>query len=318
MREMRRKRVGEKVNDLAHENANPTTASGPIAMPSLFYLPKVVGLPGSKLTFTQTNTTTPQDVYTDEDLSVAHEVPVEADAAGVFPPIYLDPTLPDYRVKYTTSADVLIYQVDDYPSNQNVQQSMRLESTNPFLFLYDTDGTSGFRKYRVRAAGAAFEIQQSNEAESVFTPIIRHEGGILFSGSTEVAVTAGGTFTGNLSGMSGTASGTFNYRRVNNIVHVWLVTGVTGTSDETTMDMTSSDIPASIIPASSKVCPCVVIDNGNSLMSAIALIDTGGTIRFDIAKSDAIANYVQFKSNGFTASGTKGIAGGWSISYPLL
>lgn len=138
-------------------------------MADLFFLPKVSGLPGAKLYFYQTGTSTPQAVYTDADLSVAHDQPIEADGAGVFEPIYLDPTLPHYRVTYTTSADVLIYTWDDYPSNQNVQQSMRLESTAPELWLYDTDGTVNARKVRIRVNGQIFEISLSNDAENSFT-----------------------------------------------------------------------------------------------------------------------------------------------------
>jgi hypothetical protein len=284
-------------------------------MPSLFYLPRVTSLAGSKLYFYQTGTSTPQNVYTDEALSVAHSSPVVADGDGVFAPIYLDPTLPHYRVTHHTSADVLIYTVDDVPSNQNVQQSMRLESTNPFLFLYDTDGTSGSRKYRIRSAGAAFEVQSSNEAESVFTTILKYESGILYSNATEVAVTTNGTFSGSLSGMTAATSGTFNYRKVNNIASVWLTTGITGTSNSSSMSL--STLPAAIRPSAGQSVHCIVTDAGNSELDCVAIIGTDGVVRFDIAKTDGVANYVQYSQSGFTGSGTKGLAGSWSITFPV-
>jgi hypothetical protein len=283
-------------------------------MPSLFYLPKVVSLPGSKLTFTLTGTSTPQDVYTDEGLSVAHEVPVEADAAGVFPPIYLDPTLPDYRVLHTTSADALIYQVDDYPSNQNVQQSTRLESTNPFVFFYDTDGTSGSRKYRVRASGAAFEVQASNEAESVFTTILRYESGVLYSNETEVAVTASGSFTGEITGVVGTVTGTVNYRRVNNVVTLYLNAALTGTSDALTL--TLEGIPVAIRPVSSRVVPTDLVDDANELLG-VAVVDSTGEIEFYLYATNTVTNRVAVTTNTFTNSGTKGLNSGWTLSYTI-
>jgi hypothetical protein len=90
----------------------------------LFKLPKAVGLdtaanvyPGAKLSFFETTTTTPQDTYTTSALNVAHPNPVVADSAGVFPAIYLDPTLV-YKLTYTTSADVLIYTID--PVNDQI------------------------------------------------------------------------------------------------------------------------------------------------------------------------------------------------------
>lgn len=285
-------------------------------MAELFFLPKVTGLAGAKLNFYQTNTSTPQAVYTDADLSVAHDQPIEADGAGVFDPIYLDPTLPDYRVTYTTSADVLIYTWDDYPSNQNVQQSMRLESTNPFLFLHDTDGTSGSRKYRIRAAGAAFEVQASNEAESVFTTILRFEGNVLYSNQTEVAVTSSGSFTGTLTGVSGTVTGTISYRIVNNLVTLFMGADLTGTSNSTSMTITGA--PVAVRPSFARAVPVTdVTDNTNTLCAARAVVQTDGVIAFYIARTDTTANFVRYSSTGFTNSGTKGMTVGSTITYPL-
>jgi hypothetical protein len=284
-------------------------------MSALFTLPKVISLPGAKLTFTQTLTSTPQDTYQDNARQTAHSNPVVADANGVFEPIYLDPTLPDYRVKLTTSADVLIYQEDGIPSNQNTQQSQRLESTNPFVFLYDTDGTSGSRKYRIRAAGDSFEVQSVNDAESVFTTIIKYQAGILYSNATEVAVTSSGTFTGTLTGMTGSTTGTINYRKVNNLVSLWITNAISGTSNDTGMTMTG--VPVALRPASGVTTNCSVTDDGNAALSCQASVLSAGSITFSVAKTNAVSNYVQFTSAGFTGSGAKGLPNGWSITYPL-
>lgn len=284
-------------------------------MPDLFYLPKVVSLPFAKLTFTRTGTSTPQNVYTDADLQVAHTNPVVADAAGVFEPIYLDPTLPDYRVALSTTADVLIYQVDDVPSNQNVQQSMRLESTNPNLFLYDTDGTANARKYRVRAAGNAFEVALVNDAESVFTTILQFVGGVLYSNATEVAVTSNGSFTGTLSnGFTTTPTGTIYYRKVNNIVHLWATAALIGTSSSGVF--TLSGLPVALRPASTKlVLTGAVRDNGVEQMLAQAIVAATGDIDFRLAAVSGTS--VVANGSGFTTSGSKGINQGWTISYAL-
>lgn len=93
-------------------------------MPDLFQLPQVTPLnmgavmPGAKLYFYRTNTSTPQNTYQDAALSTPHENPVVADADGVFAPIFLDPNLPDYRVTLKTSANATVsgYPVDDIPS----------------------------------------------------------------------------------------------------------------------------------------------------------------------------------------------------------
>ena len=83
----------------------------------LFQLPKTqpfgsgVYLPGAKLNFYLTGTSTPTPVYTTSALSVAHSQPVVADATGTFAEIYLDPTI-SYKVTLSNSSDVLQYTVD--------------------------------------------------------------------------------------------------------------------------------------------------------------------------------------------------------------
>lgn len=68
-------------------------------MALLFHIPGEVPLysgepqPSSTLTFTLTGTSTPSDVYTDDELSVAHDNPVTADSAGYFAPIYINPSV---------------------------------------------------------------------------------------------------------------------------------------------------------------------------------------------------------------------------------
>lgn len=49
--------------------------------------------PGALAYFFQSGTTTPQAVYSDEALSVAHPSPLEADSQGVFPPVFSDVAL---------------------------------------------------------------------------------------------------------------------------------------------------------------------------------------------------------------------------------
>lgn len=64
---------------------------------------------GSKLNFFETGTTTPKAVYSDTGLTTPFTQPVVADAAGVFPEIFLDGT--DHRVQFLDSNDV---QIDVY------------------------------------------------------------------------------------------------------------------------------------------------------------------------------------------------------------
>lgn len=85
---------------------------------SLFTLPRVQSSSGAKLNFYISGTSTRQNTYQDIDLTTAHANPVVANASGYFAPIYLDPSLPNYRVTLTDSSDVVQsgYPVDDVPA----------------------------------------------------------------------------------------------------------------------------------------------------------------------------------------------------------
>jgi hypothetical protein len=127
-------------------------------MPSLFNDPKPVAwasggrpVPGARLYFYRAGTTTPQITYQDFARTAAHANPVLADGNGVFPPIYLDEALPDYRVLLTDSNDVPFpgYPVDPYPVETSGGGSggtsgvpfLRLLSSD-FVFRYNAQGTA--------------------------------------------------------------------------------------------------------------------------------------------------------------------------------
>ena len=103
----------------------------------LFQLPKQLNIAtgsfslaaGAKAYFYATTTTTPQDTYTTSALSTPHPNPVVADAAGVLPAIYLDPSK-QYKLTLNTSADVLIYTVDPI-NDQLLTQSIIAQLMNP-------------------------------------------------------------------------------------------------------------------------------------------------------------------------------------------
>lgn len=144
---------------------------------NLFNFPRAIAFdvgvvqPGAKITFTATGTTDPQNTYTNIDLTVASSNPVVADAEGLFVPIYLDPTLPDYRVKYTDSADVLIYQEDDVPASQS-GQSLTLTDTAPFIDLIETDAAANNTSWRIQVNSEQFTLQVANDALAAFTDIL--------------------------------------------------------------------------------------------------------------------------------------------------
>ncbi len=68
-------------------------------------------MPGCKLYFYLTTTSTPSPVYTTSERNVTHSQPIEADAGGRFDTVYLDPAI-TYKATVTDANDVLLYTID--------------------------------------------------------------------------------------------------------------------------------------------------------------------------------------------------------------
>lgn len=284
-------------------------------------------LPGGKLYFYQTGTSTPQNTYQDVDLTTAHENPVVADSEGVFAPIYFDSSLPDYRVKLTDSSGTQIYQVDDVPSGQDTSRTYRLASDAPELIFEETDSSANNGKWAIRVNAETLTIDLLNDAESVRTTIAS------FTRTGTSTATANFTtdylqvnseivygapsqdFTGTLTGMTGTVSSAiFKARRhAGSLVHIkyGLNADLTGTSNSTAMTLTG--VPSGYRPKASFAGSsstafgwCTAIDNG-SVTIAFATLDSNGTITFN--KGTTFTT--------FTNSGTKGIPGGWSCVFVI-
>jgi hypothetical protein len=304
-------------------------------MPSLFNLPKVTSLPGSKLYFYRTGTSTAQAVYTDVGLSVAHSQPVVADAAGVFAPIYLAQTDFDYRVSHYTSADVLIYTVDDVPNNLGDGRNITLSADNPYLLFDDDNGASNEKKTKILQQGGDFGISILSDDEGTETTALK----IFRSGTTvtdirllasaftavvssvqyDFALTTSGSFTGALTGYASGPTGTVSYRlwraaSGSQMVTLWITSSITGTSNSTALTMTG--VPAVARPGSARSVPCILQDNTQDVLAGLAIVETDGTITFRIARTDAVSNLIQYSASGFTNSGTKGITSTWTITYP--
>jgi hypothetical protein len=285
-------------------------------MPQLLTLPYAVPLsaagillPGSKLYFYQTNTSTPQAVYTDVDLDVAHSQPVESNGAGRFPAIYLDPGLPNYRILLTDSADVTQpgYPIDDVPSQQNSAQQFRLTHTAPELIIEETDATANNGKWRIRANANGLTIDLGNDAESVWTNIID----VARSGTTLGLVTIAGvpyfdsgSFTGTLTGFAADPTPDIEYRRTGNIVTLTRNAGSVSTSDANSMTLTG--MPVAIRPLQTHTVLTRIQDNGTNQVG-VASVAPDGVVTFGVGGAGGV----------FTASGNKGLPGGWSLKYEL-
>jgi hypothetical protein len=289
-------------------------------MPALFSLPKVVPLssaggllPGAKLHFFQTGTSTPQNTYQDVALTTAHANPVIADAEGVFAPIYLDPSLPAYRVRLSTSADVQLWQLDNIPSNQNTAQQFRLKHTTPKLLFEETDASSNNKIWSLKVDGEQFILSILNDAESVETTVFTFDrsgttvdqlnfaGQYLRVGGNLVLTQDSGSFTATLTGMSSATTGTVGWHRSGTVIALRITSQIAGTSNSTAMSMTG--VPSGLLSATGgHYKPCIVRDNGASVLGSANVTDS--SILFNVAAATA-----------FTGSGSKGLPAGWELIY---
>lgn len=317
-------------------------------MPSLFTGPQFVALsalntplPGAKLTFTQTGTSTPQNVYQDLALTVPHANPVVANGAGVFAKIYLDPSLPNYRVLLTDSSNVTQpgYPIDDYPSNQNTGQTFRLKSAAPELIFEETDAAANAKKLRLRVQASVFTIDLLNDAESTATSVLSLGragtalGDFDFLNSMLGSVSFLENSSGDFDVLSGTSLGVFRYkdREVSTLLAGTFTGTFTGFPSAVTQQVSyhvigSPDGQATVVltlagfGATSNATtmtmtgiPASIANNLYGLMQPIIVTDNGAAAAGIATITTAAGNVITFglgaTVGNFTGSGTKGIAG---------
>lgn len=118
---------------------------------------------------------------------------------------------------------------------------------------------------------------------------------------------ASGSFTGTLTGMTGAITVTINYKIAGGICSLMLDDSAnhTGTSNSASMALTGA--PAAVRPTQQRICYTMCRDAGN-FAPAWAAVDASGTINFGLGSSFV---------GGFSAFSTKGLATGWTMTYPL-
>ncbi len=123
-----------------------------------------------------------------------------------------------------------------------------------------------------------------------------------------------GSFTGTLTGYASGPTGPVNYRVANGVCSLVLGLGgsLIGTSNAVTLTMTG--LPAVCTPGGGPRVPCMLQNNSFGDILGEAVVGNGGVITFQISTG---TSPIQCAANGFTASGTKGLQQGWTITYPL-
>lgn len=280
-------------------------------MPSLLVLPKQlalssggVALPGAKLYAYQTGTSTPQNTYQDIGLTTPHANPVVADAAGFLAPIYLDPSLPAYRLKLTDSNDVQVWQFDDVPSNQNISQQFRLKATAPSLTFEETDASANNGIWRLKVNGEQLLLTILDDAEGTETTVFTFDragttpGDFNFAGQylkvqglTTATQENASYDTVTLTGVDSTVTGSVTLRRTGTKVTL-ILPALSGTSNSTSMTITGL---TGLNTSTGGVLLCRVTDNGTTQLGIVTV--GSSTLTFGVGAA----------GGAFTNSGTKGI-----------
>lgn len=147
---------------------------------------------------------------------------------------------------------------------------------------------------------------QANEIVANQPATILYKGGVFYLLSSAAALY--GAFTGSLTGFASPLAPSMSWAKVGNIVVLLALVGAIGTSNSTSMSLTG--LPSAITPVISRAVSCASItveDNG---------IVGGATYDCNVTSS-GIFFYKNANSTGFTATGTKGIIGGWQVVYSL-
>lgn len=128
-----------------------------------------------------------------------------------------------------------------------------------------------------------------------------------------------GTFTGTLTGFTTTVQDTVTYRLCGDWVTLYTPNNfgnLTGTSNATTMTMTG--LAAAVIPIGASAITQVygvisrLRDNSVNTTGEVEIVGGSSTLTF----KTCIVGGAALSCNGaFTASGTKGLSSGWTISY---
>lgn len=189
-------------------------------------------------------------------------------------------------------------------------------AANAFPLLVNGSSTSG-QSYggQIRAgtnsSDTAFEVD--NQANTV--AYLRIQGNGTIKGGGPVAADLvdmtpdKGTFTVTYTGMSAGTSGTATWRRIGNLVTLY-IPQLSGTSNATSF--TATGLPSAIQPATlDQTGTVLAVNNGVSITGQYQIVHGSGTITF----------YNSFASSGWTNSGTKGTcpigSAGCPISYLL-
>lgn len=147
---------------------------------------------GAKAYFYDAGTSTPKIVYKDSALSNAHDQPVVANSGGQFAAIFI-PEQVTYRLRITTAADVLLWDVDGIsaptivppipPSGDTPAE--KLYNTGDIKFAWRSDSPTGFVRCNGRTIGAASSgatERANDDCQALFNHLWNNDSRLVVTG----------------------------------------------------------------------------------------------------------------------------------------
>lgn len=209
----------------------------------------------------------------------------------------------------------------------------KVVSATPVLELNESDASTDKKVWYITADATALYIQTRTDALGAGKNAIVITRGattalasiaignatdlptITLNGQTLVAADIGqvstGSFTGTLTGMTASTTGTINYVKTGRVITLYTTANILGTSNAATMTLTGLPAAAAPITSPLSISPCRASDNTGEIYCDVTV--TSSLVNFVPLDGDATAGYVV--DGVFTSSGTKGVFAGWSITY---
>ena len=191
---------------------------------------------------------------------------------------------------------------------QDTYSDSTLSTANANPVVLNSSGRSTTAIYGDPASGYDYRLTLKTSADAQ----IWQYDDIKVDGAA-TATLAEGSFTGTLTGMTASTTGTVNYKIVSDsagtgkLCTLTVPSTISGTSNTTAMTMTG--LPAACTPSIAATILVQVVDAGTSLVGLAQITASSTTITFFVAQP--------FDSSGFTGSGAKGVTGGWTMTYAL-
>lgn len=193
-------------------------------------------------------------------------------------------------------------------TEQDTYSDSTLDTANANPVVLNSAGRSATAIYGDPSSGWDYRVRLATSAD---VQIWQYDD-IVVDGA-DTATYAEGSFTGTLTGMTASTTGTVNYQIIANSAgtgkacRLYIAALIQGTSNTTALTMTG--LPAACTPSVTVETVCTAVDNGTTAATYASITASTTTINFG---TDA-----PFSLTGWTNSGTKGLNAGWTITYQL-